>query len=191
MDMTAFFFAASVLLLVPGPTNTLMGVAGAHSGLRHVLRLMPAEIAGYLTAILPLAVLGTELLAHFPAFGVLLKLAAAIWIMVIAFKLWGARPSDDHGDAISAKQIYVTTALNPKALIFALVLLPAVNEPAFALHLMLFCILVTLAALVWGSVGTLTRMPGAGAIWVQRLQQLAAVWLAVVSLSLVWGAMQT
>ncbi|QDA36902.1 hypothetical protein E4191_22915 (plasmid) [Paracoccus liaowanqingii] len=191
MDITAFFFAALALLLVPGPTNTLMGVAGANGGLRHVVRLMPAEIAGYLTTILPLAVVGNELLARVPGYGVALKLVAVVWIMVLAVRLWDAQAGGGQGDAVSAKRIFLTTALNPKALIFALVLLPAVGDLAFALHLILFCVLVAFAALVWGSVGALTRRPGAGAIWAQRLQRVAAVWLAVVSVSLVLGVMQT
>jgi len=157
--MTAFFFSALALLLVPGPTNSLMGVAGAQRGLLHVARLLTAEIAGYLTAILPFALIGTELLARFTAFGIALKLVAAIWTMVLALKLWHARAGNDHGGAVTLRQIYITTALNPKALIFALVLLPAVNDSAFALRLALFCVLVVLAALVWGSVGALMRIP--------------------------------
>lgn len=45
--MTAFFSAALALLLVPGPTNTLMGVAGANAILSHVVRLMSANKVGF------------------------------------------------------------------------------------------------------------------------------------------------
>jgi threonine/homoserine/homoserine lactone efflux protein len=47
--------AVLVLLLTPGPTNSLMLLAGAERGLTGALRLIPAEVAGYLLTVLPLA----------------------------------------------------------------------------------------------------------------------------------------
>ena len=50
-EMSAFALAAIALLAVPGPTNTLLAASGAAIGLRPSLRLIPAEISGYLVAI--------------------------------------------------------------------------------------------------------------------------------------------
>ena len=50
-DPTVFALAVLAVLATPGPTNTLMAVAGATLGLRKGLRLIPAEVAGYLTSI--------------------------------------------------------------------------------------------------------------------------------------------
>lgn len=85
LSMTYFAYLSAVLalLLAPGPTNTLMGIAGARGGLGASVRLLPAELAGYLTTILPLTWLGAELLARFPSASVTLKVVAAVAM------LWG------------------------------------------------------------------------------------------------------
>jgi threonine/homoserine/homoserine lactone efflux protein len=92
MTLTAFLSAVLALLLAPGPTNTLMGLAGAQRGLRGVMRLLPAELFGYLTTILPLIYLGAEVLGQWPVAAVVLKIAAALWVMFLAINLW-ARPA--------------------------------------------------------------------------------------------------
>ena len=55
MDLPALTLALLALLLTPGPTNTLMALAGAERGLGGAARLIPAEIAAYLAVTLPLA----------------------------------------------------------------------------------------------------------------------------------------
>ena len=78
MSTLTFLFAVLALLLAPGPTNTLIGLAGAQHGLHRVARLIPAELAGYLTAIVPVALLGGQVLASAPGLATGLKLAAAL-----------------------------------------------------------------------------------------------------------------
>ncbi|MVA33791.1 hypothetical protein GOZ89_09190 [Agrobacterium vitis] len=191
MLIATFLPAVLALLLAPGPTNTLMGVAGAQAGLWRVLRLLPAELAGYLTTILPLVYLGDELMARWPAAAVLLKIAAAIWVLVIAFKLWQAPGQGKVLNQITASRIYLTTALNPKALVFGLVLLPAPDNPNFLPCLGLFCLLVSAVALLWGSAGRLTQVGHGGQGRLHVLQRVAAVWLTFVSVSLIVGVVTT
>ncbi len=50
-ETLAFIAMAAGLLFTPGPTNTLLAVGGAMAGLRRSLWLVPAELAGYLIAI--------------------------------------------------------------------------------------------------------------------------------------------
>ncbi len=190
MTMTAFVSAVLALLLAPGPTNTLMGIAGARRGLASVARLLPAELAGYLTTVLPLAFLGAGLLEQVPALAVGLKLAAAAWIMVLATALCRAPGDEGESRGVGARRIYVTTVLNPKALIFGLVLLPAPQDPAFATRLGMFCLMVMGAALAWGCAGALTQAGNGGGKRLQGVQRLASVWLALVSISLVFGLMR-
>ncbi|KAA3509032.1 hypothetical protein G6L63_09665 [Agrobacterium vitis] len=191
MLIATFLPAVLALLLAPGPTNTLMGVAGAQAGLRRVLRLLPAELAGYLTTVLPLVYLGDQLMARWPAAAVLLKIAAAIWVLVIAFKLWQAPGQGKVLNQITAGRIYLTTALNPKALVFGLVLLPAPDDLNFLPYLGLFCLLVSAVALLWGSAGRLTQAGNGGQGRLHVLQRVAAVWLTCVSLSLILGVVTT
>jgi len=184
MTTATFLSAVLALLLAPGPTNTLMGLAGAQAGLRGVVRLLPAELFGYLTTILPLVYLGAELLGRWPA-AAALKLAAALWVMVLAVKLW-RRDGTGTRSEVTAQKVYLTTMLNPKALIFGLVLLPAPEAPQFALQLGLFCSLVMAVALVWGTAGTLTQA-GGGDRRLLIIQRIASVWLAIVSVTLITG----
>lgn len=190
ISLAAFASAVLALLLAPGPTNTLIGVAGAQGGLGRVARLLPAELLGYLTAVLPLAYLGADLMAEMPAAALIVKVAAAAWVMLLAVRLWHLNPSGATG-AITARRVYLTTLLNPKALIFALVLLPAPSEPDFAARLMMFCLMVFAVALLWGFAGTMTQIGAGGDGRLRLTQRIASLWLALVSLSLIAGALTT
>ncbi len=183
MTLAGFVLAVLALLLAPGPTNTLMGVAGARHGPGRVLRLLPAELAGYLTVILPLAFLGAPLLAAAPVLASLLKLASALWVAVLALRLWRVRAGAAAAAVVTARRIYATTLLNPKALVFGLVLLPGPQDAAFPARLALFGLMVGAAALVWGGAGVLT-----GGRRLETVQRLAAIWLGMVAASLLLGA---
>lgn len=187
MTLAAFASAVLALLLAPGPTNTLMCVAGAEGGMRRVVRFIPAELSGYLLTILPLAWLGAELLARWPALAVGLKLVAACWVMVLAVRLWGRAAGAEGGGQVSARRIWLTTLLNPKALVFGLVLLPHPGAAAFWPQLGLFCLLVAAVALVWGAAGRLTQSGGNGLERLHLVQRAASVWLTVVAVTLVAG----
>jgi threonine/homoserine/homoserine lactone efflux protein len=186
MNFETFLFGIGALLLAPGPTNTLMGLQGARRGLGGVLGLLPAEVAGYLTAILPLIWLGQGALSAWPLAAILLKLAAAVWVFLLALRLWDFGGTGGAAE-ITARRIYVTTVLNPKALIFGLVFLPAPADPAFGLRLAVFIGLVTVAAVIWGASGSALRT-GLGTGRMLVVQRVASVWLAVVAVMLVAGA---
>lgn len=186
MTFDTFLFGIGALLLAPGPTNTLIGLAGARGGLRGVARLLPAELAGYLTTILPLVWLGQGTLAQWPVAAILLKLAAAAWVMVLAFRLWGAGGADGESGAVTARRVYVTTALNPKALVFGLVFLPGIADPAFTSRLATFCGMVVAVAILWGMAGKVLQA-GGGSDRLRLIQRVASVWLAVVAVTLVAG----
>lgn len=190
MTLAAFAAAVLALLLAPGPTNTLMAVAGAQGGPGRVLRLLPAELAGYLAAILPLAFLGAGVLAQVPQAATALKLAAAVWVMVLAVRLWGRRGDGAAAGTVTPARVALTTLLNPKALIFGLVLLPVPQDPAFVPRLGLFCLMVAAVALAWGAAGALTRGGPQAALRLTRVQRAASLWLAFVSVSLAAGALQ-
>ncbi len=184
MTLPAFITAVLALLLAPGPTNTLMAVAGSQSGLARAARLIPAELVGYLTAILPLTLLGSRFFAEFPVAALILKFAAAVWVMFLAIKLWSRAQETDGMGTVSAGRVYLTTTLNPKALVVSFILLPPMNDPAFAPRLSAFCALVIAVALVWGSAGNLLSggKPGKRT---QMVERIASVWLAAISVMLI------
>lgn len=190
MSFAAFVFAVLALLLAPGPTNTLMAVAGAQAGIGRVARLLPAELLGYLTAILPLLYLGGRLLDQLPFAAVALKIMAAVWVMLLAVRLWGLRADGAARDLVTARRVYVTTMLNPKSLIFGLVLLPPFDDAMLPAKLAIFCLLVAGVALVWGAAGRATQFGDGGRDRLQLTQRIAAVWLGTVSVTLIAGVLR-
>lgn len=187
MTLAAFLAAILGLLLTPGPTNTLMGLAGALSGFRRMTRLIPAEVLGYLSTILPLAFMGQGILAAVPVAGHGITLAAAAWVMLLAVRLWGRGSLAQAGGPITARRVYVTTVLNPKALIIALVLLPAPDADQFPPRLAMFCAATVAVALIWGGAGSFARRGSGAQGRMQVIQRAASVWLALVSVMLVAG----
>lgn len=171
--------ALAALLLTPGPTNTLMAIAGAERGTLRAAALIPAEIAAYLAVTVPLALAGGTLTGGLPWLHDVLAAAAAVWVAVLAAALWRA-PSVrcDAGQAcVTGWRIFATTLMNPKALVIGLVLLPgAPLGPRAAL----FVALTAAAALAWILAGSVAR----GGIGVGRLRRIAAASLWVVAAGL-------
>lgn len=184
MSPVELTLAVLVLLLTPGPTNSLVLVAGAERGWPGALRLIPAELSGYLLTVLPLALMGTTVLADHHALRTAVTLAAAAWVAVLAVRLWQVRGAAGGGTSVGGRALFVTTALNPKALIFGLVLLPSPDR--LGANLAIFAGLVVLVAAIWAGLGAVLRAGGSGQPRaIPMLRRLASIWLAAVSLVLI------
>jgi threonine/homoserine/homoserine lactone efflux protein len=117
--------------------------------------------------------------------------AAAVWVMYLAVALWRAPVAHAVHGAVTARQVFVTTMLNPKALIFGLVLLPPGRAAAFPLHLAIFAVSVLAVAAIWAGGGALLAgrneaMAGGRQLWARRI---AASWLALLSAGLAASAL--
>ena len=178
MTLTIFALAALALLVSPGPTNTLLFVSGAGAGVRASLRLIPAEIAGYLTVIVPLALFGRPYLAAHPKLEQAVAVAASLWVLYLAFSLWRA-PRDEAARAVSFRRVLFTTMMNPKALVIALVLLPPPEKAADLVPpLSIFAALVLFVASGWIAAGAgIGRATGKGHL----LRRVAAGYLVFVA----------
>lgn len=159
MSLSAFAFAVLLLLLTPGPTNTLLAVSGATRGLMASLPLIGAECAGYLTAIVPLVFLAAPLLIDQPAAALGIKLASTLWVLLLAARLWMRPPSANAQGGTTVAAVYATTVLNPKALIIGLALIPAAGTASLEAllrplpYLAVFSLLVVIVATCWLSAG--------------------------------------
>ncbi len=176
MTLIELAFALLALLATPGPTNTLLALAGAQ-GVRRPLVLPLVELAAYLATVVPLAIWGQHWLEATPMLRLILTLAAAVWVAMLAVRMWrhGTQPGSQGARAgVTALQVGVTTLLNPKALVFGLVLIPA--GPDLVAGLWLFAALVIVVSLAWLWLGA--RLAG-------RFQPLVnrggAVWLGVLA----------
>jgi threonine/homoserine/homoserine lactone efflux protein len=180
MTLVEMTLAALVLLATPGPTNTLMALAGADRGLRGALRLIPAELAAYLAVTVPLALAGSTVMAELPGLRSGLTLAAGAWVAWLAVAMWRLPAPGPAQAGVTARRVFVTTLLNPKALVVGLVLLPGDD---LGLRVTVLACAVAGVAAAWGALGA--RLPGQPGV----LRRVAASWLGLLALGLVSGGL--
>jgi threonine/homoserine/homoserine lactone efflux protein len=145
-------FALTVLTILgtPGPTNTLLATGGASAGFRRALLLIPAEGAGYLISILTWGLLVGPLLASSPVVNFGLRLLVGCYLLYSALRLWNSNslPQVSSAAVISPRQVFLTTLLNPKAIIFALAVMPF-TAPLLWAYIVAFLCLTAAVATVW------------------------------------------
>lgn len=183
MPLSELSLAILLLLLTPGPTNSLVLVAGAERGFLGAMRLIPAELVGYFLTVVPLTLVGAAYLDGHAGVKSGVTLAAGLWVAVLAVRLWRTPDTQDDQASVGARTLFVTTALNPKALIFGLVLLPSPDR--LGLNLGLFGVLVILVAALWAGMGATLRTGTGQPRAMLVLRRLASVWLAAISLVLI------
>ncbi|TCI00817.1 lysine transporter LysE [Roseococcus sp. SYP-B2431] len=152
-DPLVFALAVLAILATPGPTNTLLATGGATIGLRRSLALIPAEAAGYTLSILTLGLLLGPILAGAPALAFAMRMAVGAYLLWLAIRLWrrgGAALA--LGRVVTAPQVFVTTLLNPKAIIFALGIVPFGAGRVWP-YMLGFLALLTCVALGWITAG--------------------------------------
>ena len=130
MTFLAFLVTSYSLLAVPGPTNTLLATSGAGVGISRSLHLLAAELCGYLIAIALLRLVLGPVMIDIPIVGIILRAIVTIYILCLAVMLWRHR-AREPGDApaVAFGHVLITTLLNPKAIIFAFLLLPLQAAP--------------------------------------------------------------
>ena len=188
MPFPDLIIALTVLLLTPGPTNTLMALAGAERGARGAAALIPLELAAYLCIAVPLALAGAGLMTAVPGLLPVVTAGAAVWVLWLAIRMWRCPAAQQDGPAtVTPFRVFLTTLLNPKALIIGLVLLPG---PVLPLRTAVFAALVCIAALAWISLGAVlarrgdSPVSGLSPLW----RRSAALWLGLLSAALAFRA---
>ena len=131
-DLITFIVAAALLLIMPGPTDTLVVSYALTKGRRSAWLSVPGVTLGYITAlVLSLLGLGAVLMASAELFNAL-KIAGAIYLVYLGIKTWRA-PAPDiiEGDAPLQRgawrimaHTYVVTALNPAGIAFYVAFFP-------------------------------------------------------------------
>jgi threonine/homoserine/homoserine lactone efflux protein len=158
-DIYLFVFAALAVLATPGPTNTLLATSGAARGFRGSLSLVPAELCGYLTAVLIIGLVIGPVFWNRPFLSGTLRVASAAYLIFVAYLLWRDGVDANTRRAVTPLNVLVTTLLNPKAAIFALVIIP-MQTAGWPRYLALFAALIVTMSLGWIAIGNLlTRGP--------------------------------
>lgn len=129
----AFLLAATIILVIPGPTIILVISQTIANGPRAVLPLTAGVALGDLTAMtLSLMGLGAVLAASATLFSAL-KLFGAVYLIYLGVKIWLAdgfashfnRTEETAASKLSLfRKAYVVTALNPKSIVFFVAFLP-------------------------------------------------------------------
>lgn len=167
-DWIAFFLASLALLATPGPTNTLLATSGATGGFVPSLRLILAEQAGYAISIFTLALVVLPLVDGSPVVSIILRLACAAYLIWSAVHLWREGSNQlTSAQPVSFRRVFVTTLLNPKGIIFALVIVPYLGQGRIgeALPYMLgLGLLMVGVASAWIATGALVRAGAGGRI---------------------------
>jgi threonine/homoserine/homoserine lactone efflux protein len=181
-------FGASVmiLLIMPGPTNTLLATSGATVGFRRSMPLLLSEIAGYAIAIALIQFVLGPILSGTQTIASILRVAAGAYLMFLSIKLWNT-PFLVARAVISIRQVFVTTLLNPKACVFALVIIPF-GSPHASLYLSAFAAIVPVVGTTWIVAGSLLGRhthPN----YVRSLPKAASIVLAIMSAALISTAL--
>ncbi|TCM65833.1 threonine/homoserine/homoserine lactone efflux protein [Acinetobacter calcoaceticus] len=193
--MISWFFIGLVVtvLLTPGPTNTLLASSGIQVGVRRSLMLVPAEAFGYLIGITLWGGLIGSLSHKYPFIPPILKLFSASYILYLSFKLWKTKPDELDGSvaSIRARELFVATLLNPKALLFASAIFPAVvwhNSAAYVSHMLTFLLLLVPIACLWTLLGAILVKKKTKWLTQNNLQKTASVVLIFFCIPLGYSA---
>lgn len=184
MNTSQFVLAIAVLLSTPGPTNTLLSLAAYGRGFLPATSLLAGEVAGYLTVIVPVAVLAAPLLDTHPTLLPLVKLAAGAWVLMLAYRLWSRSAAPSAAREIGVAQVYVTTVLNPKAPIIALTIMPHGPFGDILPWLAGFTVLTMTAGTGWLLMGSGLGRAARGAITGRSVRRVAALCLVCFSMAL-------
>lgn len=191
MTLPQFTLTILLLLCTPGPTNTLMALGGFSRGWARALPLVAGELGGYLTVIVPVTTVAAPFFTAYPQASLIAKAAAAIWVLWLSYGLWNAEKKSGRGVEISLRQVFLTTLLNPKALIIALVIMPHGAPLELLPWLGLFAGLVILAANGWILFGRMLGRTERFAIKPVLMRRVAAACLLVFAMILTTTSIQS
>ena len=180
--MISWFFIGLVMsiLMTPGPTNTLLASSGVQIGVRHSLKLIPAEALGYLIAMSTWGLMIESVSNRLPALPLLLKLFSAAFMLYLAIKLWRTANVQVNLDlpSIRPRELFCATLLNPKALLFASAIFPAgawESLRIYAPHMFTFLLLIVPIALFWIFIGSLLASNRVAWLNQRNLQRSASI----------------
>lgn len=169
--LTAFFAAAVLLALAPGPDNifvlTQSALHGRGSGLAVVLGLCTGLIGHTLAVALGVAVIFQASAAAFT----ILKLAGAAYLLYLAWQAFRAPAAGltaANGTAVPFGRLYrrgiIMNLTNPKVSLFFLAFLPQFADPArgplSVQMIMLGAVFILATVLVFGAIAVLAGMLG-------------------------------
>ncbi|TCS35543.1 threonine/homoserine/homoserine lactone efflux protein [Paucimonas lemoignei] len=188
-----FAVSTALILITPGPTNTLLATAGLTLGMRKALRLLAVELAGYVLAISTWGIFLISLQEHYPYLGTLLRFIGSGYLLYVAVKMWRAAKAlqtSPHA-SISAQALFTATLLNPKGLVFASAVFPAQafdDIQVYCAAMAVFGCLLLPIGFAWIAFGATLRSGKLARVNPFNFQRAAALLLGLFSVSMAWAA---
>ncbi|MBC9903777.1 LysE family translocator [Achromobacter xylosoxidans] len=188
-----FAVGVTVILAMPGPTNTLLAAAGLRLGFTRAARLTMAELAGYVVSISLWGRFLEQAAKSLPWLPACVRAASSIYIACLAVRMWRAARAVPTvaRQVIGMRTLFTATLLNPKGILFASAVFPPAafwSLPAYLAAMALFTALLVPIGLAWVAFGA--SLGGAKTRWIDpaRAQRGASVILGLFSLTLAWTA---
>jgi len=159
----AFVLAATIILVIPGPTIILVVSQAISHGRKSVVPLVAGVIFGDFTA-MTLSLLGLgAILSVSASLFTILKWIGALYLIYLGIKLWRSNlengsvcfTAKENSKGALFKSSFIVTALNPKSIAFFVAFLPQFinpQKPSFAQFLILgvtFLLLATINAALY------------------------------------------
>ncbi len=159
----AFVLAATLVLIIPGPTIILVMSQAVVHGRRSVIPLVLGVALGDLTA-MTLSLLGLgAVMATSAALFTVLKWIGVIYLIYLGISLFRTQPDDRQEEIVISKlprrsflkSAYIVTALNPKGIAFFVAFMPQFvssgSDPFYQLVILgtTFLVLATINASVY------------------------------------------
>jgi threonine/homoserine/homoserine lactone efflux protein len=185
-----FVLAVAAVLIMPGPTNALLCASAGLVGVRRSLRLILAELGGYLVTIVAILAFVGPVLHAIPTLGLAVRLMLVAYLLFLAWRLWNADPSSQGRGVkvISFGQVFVTTMLNPKAMVFAFAIFPPLASVRAAVpYLAAFAATAAVVSCVWLSLGGVAGQLGEH--FARYLPRAAALVVSLFAVILVGSAL--
>jgi threonine/homoserine/homoserine lactone efflux protein len=159
--MVMYYIAIAMLtvLLVPGPTNSLLLQSGVSRGLKgYSLRLIVAEWLAYVIQITAWGMSIDALIVNYGWVVVATKILAVMFLFYISAKLWFSVHEETSGkpSAISVPALFLATLNNPKGLFFASFVAPVgtfSDLESYLSFMAIFSLVIIPVGIIWVGLG--------------------------------------
>lgn len=184
----------ALVLIMPGPTNTLLLSSGLKVGVRQTSPLIAAEALGYVTSISLWGFFLSALSVSRPWLPAIVKLLSSAYILYLAARIWRQSGSLQHvaANPVGLRDMFVTTLMNPKALLFGSTFFPlAAFQTAadFGRTMATFLVVLMPIAIGWSYLGMLLTARHSWASHTPKLLRGAALVLLTFSGTLMYSVL--
>ena len=163
---TALVVFASAMAFTPGPNNIMVTASGVNFGFRRTLPHILGITFGFVVLLIGCAAGLGAIFAAWPPLQTALKVAGAIYLLWLAWKIATAAPSSSGDQQVAQPITFLQAALfqwvNPKAVVIALSAIAIYVRPghwvsAFGVLLAVFAAATSFAVATWTGFGVALR----------------------------------